>query len=106
MTFGLTPPKNVTNLFWNWFKEISKKNDLVKIRVGVCAIIWTLWNTRNNLIFNKSKKKFTGYSYGYPMDLYVVLSSTRGATKDDRFWVQSFENGSLRFIQAVRPAVA
>jgi hypothetical protein len=71
--------------------------------VGVCAIIWTLWNTRNNLIFNKSKKYFFA---GYPMDLYVVLSSTRGAAKDDRFWVQSFENGSLRFIQAVWLAVA
>jgi hypothetical protein len=30
MTFGLAPPKNVTNLFGNWFKGIPKK-DLVQI---------------------------------------------------------------------------
>jgi hypothetical protein len=46
MTFGLAPPKNVTNLFWNWIKGIPKK-DLVQIRVGVCVVIWTRWNTKN-----------------------------------------------------------
>jgi hypothetical protein len=55
MTFGLTPPKNITNLFGNWLKGIPK-NDLVQIRVGVCAVIWTIWNTRNDHIFNSKKK--------------------------------------------------
>jgi hypothetical protein len=49
---------------------------------------------------------FAGYSYGYLMDLYVVLSSTKGAAKDDGFWMQSFEDGSSRFIQAAWLAVA
>jgi hypothetical protein len=34
-----------------WLEGIPKK-DLVHIRVGVCAVIWTLWNTINDLIFN------------------------------------------------------
>jgi hypothetical protein len=55
MTFGLEPPKNVNNLFGNWLKGIPKK-DLIQVRVGVCAIIWAIWNTRNDFIFNKPKK--------------------------------------------------
>jgi hypothetical protein len=54
MTFGLTPPKNITNLFGNWLKRIPKR-DLVQIKVEVRAVIWTMWNTRNGLIFNKPK---------------------------------------------------
>jgi hypothetical protein len=54
MTFVLAPPKYITNLFENWLKDIPKK-DLVHIRVGVCAVIWTMWNTINDFIFNKSK---------------------------------------------------
>jgi hypothetical protein len=52
MTFGLAPPKNITNLFGNWLKGIPKKE---LIRVRVCAIIWTMWNMRNDFIFNKPK---------------------------------------------------
>jgi hypothetical protein len=38
MTFGLPPPKNVTNLFGNWLDGLSKK--IVKnIRIGPCAIV-------------------------------------------------------------------
>jgi hypothetical protein len=55
MAFGLTSPKKKSNLFGNCLKGIPKA-DLVYIRVGVCAVIWTLWNTRNDLIFNKLKK--------------------------------------------------
>jgi hypothetical protein len=54
MTFGLAPPKNITNFFGNWLKGIPKE-ELVQIRVGVCVVIWTLWKKRNYLIFNKPK---------------------------------------------------
>jgi hypothetical protein len=54
MTFGLAPSKNITNLFGNWLKGIPKK-ELIQLWVGVCAVIWTMWNTRNDLIFNKPK---------------------------------------------------
>jgi hypothetical protein len=33
MTFGLPPPKNVTNLFGNWLDGLSKKN---VVRLNVC----------------------------------------------------------------------
>jgi hypothetical protein len=41
MTFGLAPPKNVTNIFENWLKGISKK-DLIQVRVGVCCDLDTM----------------------------------------------------------------
>jgi hypothetical protein len=106
MTFGPEPPKNVNNLFRSWLKGIPKK-DLNQIRVGVCAIIWAIWNPRNDFIFNKQKNThFTGYSYGYPQDPYGVLSPTRGAAGGNRFWVQLFGDGSSGFIQPMRLTVA
>ena len=54
MSFNLSPPKNITNLFGNWLKGIPKKN-LNLIRVGVCACLWALWNVRNDCVFNKQK---------------------------------------------------
>jgi hypothetical protein len=56
LTFGLSPPMNVTNLFGNWLSNFDKK-DVEQIRVGVCAIVWALRNTRNDHIFNKPKAK-------------------------------------------------
>jgi hypothetical protein len=52
MSFGLAPPKNVTNLFGNWLKGILKK-DLIQIRVGVYTMIWAIQNSKNDFVFNK-----------------------------------------------------
>jgi hypothetical protein len=54
MPFGLPPPKNVKNLFGNWLAGIGKR-DVKQIRVGVCAIIWAIWNARNDKVFNKTR---------------------------------------------------
>ena len=43
MSFGLAVPKNITNLFGNWLKGMDKK-DLKQVRMGVCAVLWALWN--------------------------------------------------------------
>jgi hypothetical protein len=54
MTFGLALNKNVTNHFGNWLAGLNKK-DVKQIRIGVCAIVCTLWNARNDNVFNKPK---------------------------------------------------
>jgi hypothetical protein len=54
MTFSLPPPKNITNLFENWLAGLNKK-DAKQIKIGMCAIVWALWNTRNGHVFNKPK---------------------------------------------------
>jgi hypothetical protein len=71
------------------------------------VIIWAIWITRNDFIFNKPKKTliFAGYPYGYPLNSFVVLSLTRGAVGGDGFWVQSFGDGSSGYIQPARLAV-
>jgi hypothetical protein len=45
---------NVTNMFSNWHKgiESSVKG---RIRVGVCALVWAIWNYQNDVVFNKTK---------------------------------------------------
>jgi hypothetical protein len=95
MTFNITAPTNVTNLFGNWLNEVSRK---VKghIRVGVCALLWAIWNVRNDFIFNK--KKFSifsaGYPLGYSLDPYVVLYPTGGCAPGLGYWVQPLGDGS------------
>jgi hypothetical protein len=67
----------------------------LKIRVDVCAVIWAIWNTRNDFLFNSRKNLFLArYLYGYQLNLYVVLSSTRGAARGGGFCMQPFEDGS------------
>jgi hypothetical protein len=53
MTFNITCPKNVTNLFGNWLNGIDKAVK-VQIRVGVCALPWAIWHVRNDFVFNKT----------------------------------------------------
>jgi hypothetical protein len=51
-TFSIPPPSNITNLFGNWLNGIDKKTK-ERIRVGVCALVWTIWNCRNEVVFNR-----------------------------------------------------
>ena len=41
LSFSLSPPKNITNLFGAWLRGIPK-SDLIQIRVGVWAILWAM----------------------------------------------------------------
>jgi hypothetical protein len=52
-TFNIPPPSNITNLFGNLLNGIDKKTK-ERIRVGVCALVWTIWNCRNEVVFNRS----------------------------------------------------
>ena len=54
MAFSIKPPNDMTNLFGNWLHGVSKK-EKGQIRVGVCALLWALWNVRNDYIFNRAK---------------------------------------------------
>ena len=86
MTFGLSPPKNIPNLFGNWLKGIPK-NDLRNIRVGLCAVLRTIWNIRNDHVFNKQTSTsflqvihlvthwIRTWSYLQPVELRQVMDS-------------------------------
>ena len=51
-TFNISAPVNVTNMFGNWFNVVPKKIK-AHIRIGVCAVLWAIWNYCNDVIFNK-----------------------------------------------------
>jgi hypothetical protein len=63
---------------------------------GMSEMILSLINQRNH--------HFLGYSHGYALDPYVVLSPTSGGAACHGFWVQPFGDGSMGFIQPVRLA--
>src|SRR4051812_11349264 len=49
-TYNITPPTNITNMFGNWLNGMNKKNK-ARIRVGVSALCWSIWTSRNSIIF-------------------------------------------------------
>jgi hypothetical protein len=57
MAFNIIPPKNINNLFGNWLAGVIKK-EKAQIRVGVCALLWALWNVRNDYVFSMAKSTF------------------------------------------------
>ena len=53
IAFNITPPNSINTLFGTWLDGI----DVVTtrhIRVGVCALLWAIWNCRNDLVFNRT----------------------------------------------------
>jgi two-component response regulator (ARR-B family) len=52
--YNIPPPSNVTNMFGNWLNGVDKINKR-RIRIGVSALCWSIWNCRNDIIFNRSK---------------------------------------------------
>ena len=51
-TFNITPPSSVANLFGHWLNGVDKTTK-ARIRIGVCAFLWAVWNCRNDVVFNK-----------------------------------------------------
>jgi hypothetical protein len=56
-TFSISPPANIKNLFGNWLNGLDKKTK-ARIRVGVCALLWAIWNCRNDIVFNRAEGMF------------------------------------------------
>jgi hypothetical protein len=55
-TFGTKKPLDVGHLFSPWLRSFSKKQRN-HVLVGVTAFCWTLWISRNDLVFHKSQYK-------------------------------------------------
>jgi hypothetical protein len=55
IALNITPPNNITHLFGDWLLGIDK-HEKMQIQVGACALLWAIWNTRNDYVFNKTNK--------------------------------------------------
>jgi hypothetical protein len=52
----LTPPSDIDDLFHNWSKLGNKKYNTLLL-TAVIALLWTIWITRNEVVFDKCKPK-------------------------------------------------
>jgi hypothetical protein len=50
ISFGLTPPTNVSDLFGNWLNGFHRKLRN-QIMIGAAALCWALWLNRNEVVF-------------------------------------------------------
>ena len=72
-TYNIPPPSNITNMFGNWLNGVNKK-DKIYIRIGVSAICWSIWTSRNDIIFNKQKgTKFLQVIAAHWIQLWAYL---------------------------------
>jgi hypothetical protein len=81
MAFNITPPANITNLFGNWLKGVDRK-DKGRIRVGARALLWAIWNVRNDFVFNKSK--FPSFLQVIPLATHWIHMWSYLQTEEER----------------------
>jgi hypothetical protein len=53
ITFGLSKPTNIKHVFGGWVQRMNDK-DRKLLLVGVGAMVWSIWFSRNDIIFNKT----------------------------------------------------
>lgn len=51
IAFNISPPICVGSIFTTWLNGVDAKISKL-IGVGICALFWAIWNTRNDMIFN------------------------------------------------------
>ena len=52
ITFNIIPPLTISHMFDSWLAGVAPKT-AAHIRVGACALLWALWNCRNDVAFNR-----------------------------------------------------
>ena len=54
--FGISPPTNIDDLFYHWSKLGNKKYNTLLL-TAASALLWAIWITRNEVVFDKCKPK-------------------------------------------------
>lgn len=100
VAFNLRPPTSMANMFGNSLGGVHPKLK-AHIRVVVCALVWAIWNCRNDLVFNGSKfpKKIAGHLQSCQFNPYLVYPASCGGPAVHRLWVQPLGDGCTGFIQ-------
>ena len=54
--FDLSPSQSITHLFGNWLRRVRTKLKR-KLPTGASALCWTIWLSRNDMVFDRSSTK-------------------------------------------------
>ena len=52
IAFNINPPVDIASLFGTWLAGVEQIK-AARIRIGICALLWAIWNCRNDMIFNR-----------------------------------------------------
>jgi len=55
-SFGLDTPRSVQHMCYGWLQGVGSKNKS-KILVGAVAMCWSIWLSRNVMVFDKCLMK-------------------------------------------------
>lgn len=83
-------------MFGNWLYGVPKK-DKNKIRIGISAICWTIWNTRNEMIFN-NQKGTNFLQVIFRADTVMGFPATGGSAQGYGYWLQQTAGGHAGFL--------
>ena len=95
-TFNVYPPTSIANLFGSWLNGIDSVTKS-RIRIGVAAILWALWNCRNDIVFNKLNS--THYLQVIHKACYWINTWSWLLSADQRGLM---EDGCTRMLRVVR----
>uniref|UniRef100_A0A8I6XUJ7 Reverse transcriptase zinc-binding domain-containing protein n=1 Tax=Hordeum vulgare subsp. vulgare TaxID=112509 RepID=A0A8I6XUJ7_HORVV len=51
IAFNIVPPTCISSIFTTWLNGVDVKISKL-IGIGICALFWAIWNTRNDITFN------------------------------------------------------
>ena len=51
IAFNITPPSSIDALFGIWLNGVQP-DTASNIQIGICALLWAIWNCMNDMIFN------------------------------------------------------
>ena len=106
IAFNINPPVDIASLSVTWLAGVEQIT-AARIRIGICALLWAIWNCRNDMIFNRQHINFfAGYLQSYSLDSYMILTHSYGLQGAFGYWVQPMGDGSSGYIQPVRMALA
>jgi hypothetical protein len=80
--FGISPPRDINDLFIRWSKVANKKHNSLLL-TAASALCWAIWITRNKVVFDKC---------GLKSFLQVLFRGTHWL----RQWVRLQRHGDLR----------
>ena len=88
IAFNINPPVDIASLFGMWLAGVDQIT-AARIRIGICALIWAIWNCRNDMIFNIQHflNILAGHLQSYNMDPYIVLTHSYGLQGAFGYWV-------------------